>query len=176
MTRPALARTARRQAQHCSRSRRHPRAPVHSIKCCATSSLPTSCRARSRRNCSIRTAISDEMRRVLHAPEFQRLDAVARSAGARIREPARCRSSRFVLDASREDAVEICARAQASSSARSSTACWCSQGGAGFSLAIADLTYSRDRRRRVRLLAGLGAVAGQAGACLLAAADVRPGA
>jgi type VI secretion system protein ImpC len=124
---------------------------------------------------SVDAAISDEMRRVLHAPEFQRLEGLWRGLRTLVFEnPVGAELEVFVLDASREDVIADL-RACAGELERSQLYRLLVQpstgpGGAGFSLAIADLTI-RGTDEDVSLLAGLGAVAAQAGACLLAAAD-----
>lgn len=124
---------------------------------------------------SVDAAISDEMRRVLHAPEFQRIEGLWLGLRKLVFEnPLGAELEVFVLDASREDLVadlRACAgELERSQLYRLLVQPSAGPGGAGFSLAIADLTI-RGTDEDVSLLAGLGAVAGQAGACLLAAAD-----
>lgn len=124
---------------------------------------------------SVDAAIGDEMRRVLHAPEFQRLEAVWRGLRTLVFEnPLGADLEVFVLDASRADLVadlRACGGDLESSQLyRLLVRPTVGPGGTGFSLAISDLTIA-GTDEDVSLLAGLGAVAAQAGACLLAAAD-----
>jgi type VI secretion system protein ImpC len=124
---------------------------------------------------SVDAAISDEMRRVLHAPSFQRLEASWRGLRALVFEnPLGPDLEVHVLDASRSDLIAD-VRACAGDIERSQLFRLLVQpraalGGAGFSLVIADLSVIGSAED-VSLLAGLGAITGHAGGCLLAAAE-----
>jgi type VI secretion system protein ImpC len=124
---------------------------------------------------SVDAAISDEMSRVLHSPEFQRLEATWRGLRSLVFEnPLGSDLQVYVIDASRAELVADL-RACAGELERSHLYRLLVQpnagpGGAGYSLIIADLKIAGSDED-VSLVAGLGAVAAQAGGCLLAAAD-----
>lgn len=121
-------------------------------------------------------AISDIMRRILHAAPFQQLEAAWRALRWLVCEnPMGADLHVYVLDATRADLIadlracrgelersdlyRLAVRERAAS-----------PGGSPFSLILADLACSGSEED-VSLFAGLGAVAGQAGGCLLAGAD-----
>jgi type VI secretion system protein ImpC len=124
---------------------------------------------------SVDAAISDEMRRVLHAPDFQRIEATWRGLrGLVFENPLGPELEVYVLDASRAALVGDL-RACAGEIERSQLYRLIVQSSAGpdatpFSLVIGDLSIAGSDED-VSLLAGLGAVAAQAGGCFLAAAD-----
>ena len=124
---------------------------------------------------SVDAAISDEMRRVLHAPTLQRLEATWRGLRNLVFEnPLGPDLQVSVLDASRADLIADL-RACGGDLERSQLYRLLVQpttalGATAFSLVIADLSVTGSDED-VSLLAGLGAVAGQAGGCLLAAAE-----
>jgi type VI secretion system protein ImpC len=124
---------------------------------------------------SVDAAISDEMRRVLHAPAFQRIEANWRGLRTLVFEnPLGSDLEVFALDANRAQLVadlRACGgELERSQLHRLLVQPSAGPGGTGFSLVVSDLTI-RGTDEDVSLLAGVGAVAGQAGACLLAAAD-----
>jgi type VI secretion system ImpC/EvpB family protein len=124
---------------------------------------------------SVDAAISDEMRRVLHAPSFQRLEALWRGLRTLVFEnPLGPDLEVFLLDASRAELIADL-RACGGELERSQLYRLLVQpsaglGGVRFSLVLSDWTI-HGTDEDVSLLAGLGAVAARAGACLLAAAD-----
>jgi hypothetical protein len=124
---------------------------------------------------SVDAAISDEMRRVLHAPALQRLEATWRGLRNLVFENQLGADLQVsVLDASRADLIadlRACAGdLERSQLYRLLVQPTTSLGATAFSLVIADFSVTGSDED-VSLLAGLGAVAGQAGGCLLAAAD-----
>lgn len=120
-------------------------------------------------------AIGDELRRVLHSPSFQRLEAIWRGLRNLVFEnPIGAELEVYVLDASRADLVADL-RACGGDIERSNLHRLLvrpAEGldGSAFSLVIADLSVSGEDED-VSLLAGLGAAAGQAGGCVIAGAD-----
>jgi type VI secretion system protein ImpC len=115
------------------------------------------------------------MRRVLHAPGFQRLEAIWRALRTLVFEnPLGPDLEVYLLDASRAELIadlRACGgELERSQLYRLLVEPSAGPGGARFSLVVSDQTI-RGTDEDVSLLAGLGAVAGQAGACLLAAAD-----
>lgn len=121
-------------------------------------------------------AIGDELRRVLHSAPFQRVEAVWRGLRWLIFENALASSLQvYVLDTTRAELVadlRACAgdleRTQLHRAVvREQTS---GPGASPFALVIGDLTVEGSDED-VSLLAGLGAVAAQAGGCFLAGAE-----
>ncbi|HKP61264.1 MAG TPA: type VI secretion system contractile sheath large subunit [Polyangiales bacterium] len=121
-------------------------------------------------------AIGDELRRVLHAPAFQRLEASWRALRWLVCESALGADlSVSVLDATREELLadlRAC-RGELERSQLYRLIVREQVGGPDprpFSLIIGDLSIAGSEED-VSLLAGLGALAAQAGGCFLAAAE-----
>jgi type VI secretion system protein ImpC len=120
-------------------------------------------------------AISDEMRRVLHAPAFQRLEATWRGLRWLVCESPGGANLQFsLLDASREaivDDLRACeGELERSHLYRLIVREASGPGATPFSLVVGDLSFTGSEED-VSLLAGLGAAAAQAGGCFLAAAE-----
>ncbi|HEX6241503.1 MAG TPA: type VI secretion system contractile sheath large subunit [Polyangiales bacterium] len=127
---------------------------------------------------SVDTAISEELRRLLHAPAFQRLEAIWRGLFWLVNANAAGEALQLlVLDASRDELLADL-RACAGDLTRSRLYQLVVQGetsGPGkqpISLILGDFTCEGSEAD-VSLLAALGAVAGEAGGAFLAGADPR---
>ncbi|HKU41649.1 MAG TPA: type VI secretion system contractile sheath large subunit [Polyangiales bacterium] len=124
---------------------------------------------------SVDAALSDEMRRVLHTPALQRLEASWLGVRKLVFEnPLGAELEVYVLDASREallaDLRACAGELERSQLYRAVVQPALHPDGVQYSLIVSDLQCSGSEED-VSLFAGLGAVAAQAGACLLAAAD-----
>jgi type VI secretion system protein ImpC len=124
---------------------------------------------------AILEAKSDALRRVLHAPAFQRLEASWRGLRWLVFENALAGGLEvFVLDASRADLVEdlrACGgELERSQLYRLLVQAQSGPDGVPLSLVIGDYTFGGSDED-VSLLAGLGAAAAQAGGCFLGGAE-----
>ena len=124
---------------------------------------------------AVDAAIAEQMSRVLHDPAFQALEALWRGVERLVRELELGETLQlFLLDASREElAQDILTHASdLSQSALHGHLCGPQTqppDGKRWSLLVADLSFGADLDE-LQLLAALGAMAGRAGAPLLAAA------
>ncbi|MEO8751097.1 MAG: type VI secretion system contractile sheath large subunit [Casimicrobiaceae bacterium] len=120
-------------------------------------------------------ALAEQMRRVLHHPSFQALEAAWRGIDRLVRELETGETLQvFLLDASRDDLVRDTETAAADPSQSSLYRHLCgpatqTPAGDRWSLLVVDHAFGIDADD-VRLLAILGALAAQSGAPLLAAA------
>ena len=122
---------------------------------------------------SVDEAIAEQMRRLLHNPQFQALEAVWRAVHFMVK---RIRSGKavklYLLDVSRNELASDLAADDVTQSQLYKQFCDTSVGDISWSLIIGDYRFGADIDD-MRLLSQLGAIAQQASAHFIAAADEK---